>query len=65
VHEYHVVPNSRHFGFLIPCSSALAEAVPEICTDTPGFDRAASHRQFKADVLAFFRANLGDTLLIH
>jgi predicted dienelactone hydrolase len=59
-HEYHIVPNSGHFAFLIPCSPALAEALPEICTDAPGFDRAAFHNQFNADVLRFFRANLGD-----
>jgi predicted dienelactone hydrolase len=58
-HEYHVVPNSGHFAFLAPCPPALAEAMPEICTDAPGFDRAAFHEQFNAAVLAFFRANLG------
>jgi predicted dienelactone hydrolase len=57
-HEYHVVPNSGHFAFLIPCPPALAEAVPEICTDAPGFDRGAFHKKFNADVLAFFRAHL-------
>jgi predicted dienelactone hydrolase len=36
----------------------LAEAVPEICTDAPGFDRGAFHKKFNADVLAFFRAHL-------
>ena len=59
-HEYRVVPNSSHFAFLIPCPPALAKAVPEICTDAPGFDRAAFRRRFNADVLAFFRAQLGD-----
>ena len=59
-HEYHVVPNSGHFAFLIPCPAALAKAVPEICTDTPGFDRVAFHKQFNAEVLAFFRAQLGE-----
>jgi len=60
VHEYHVVPNSEHFAFLIPCPRTLAEAVPEICTDAPGFDRAAFHRRFNAAVLSFFHATLGD-----
>ena len=59
-HEYHVVPNSGHFAFLSPCPPALARSVPEICTDAPGFDHAAFHQQFNADVLAFFRAQLGD-----
>jgi predicted dienelactone hydrolase len=57
-HEYHVVPNSTHFAFLFVCPPALAKAQPDICTDPPGFDRAAFHRQFNADVLSFFRANL-------
>jgi predicted dienelactone hydrolase len=56
-HEYHVVPSSGHFAFVL-CPPALATAVPEICTDASGFDRAAFHKQFNADVLAFFQAEL-------
>lgn len=58
-HEYHVVPNSTHWAFLFICLAALAKAEPEICTDAPGFDRTAFHKQFNANVLAFFRAHLG------
>jgi predicted dienelactone hydrolase len=61
-HEYHVVPNAVHFSFLAPCSPALAKAVPQICTDATGFDRIAFHRQFNADVLAFFQAQLAKGL---
>ena len=57
--EFHLVPNAAHFAFLAPCSAALLQAVPEICTDTPGFNRAAFHREFDASVLAFFRKHLG------
>lgn len=57
-HEYHVVPNSTHFAFLTPCPSKLASARPELCTDPPGFDRVAFHKQFNVDVLAFFRKQL-------
>jgi predicted dienelactone hydrolase len=57
-HEYRVVPNSGHFAFLIPCTPALAKAVPEICTDAPDFDRVAFHERFNAEVLAFFRTHL-------
>ena len=57
-HEYHVVPNSAHFAFLPPCPPVLANNRPELCTDAPGFDRAAFHKQFNADVLAFFRQHL-------
>lgn len=57
-HEYHVVPNSGHFAFLAPCPPALVAELPRICADAGGFDRTAFHRQFNADVLAFFRAQL-------
>jgi predicted dienelactone hydrolase len=56
-HEYHVVPNAWHMDFIV-CPPALAKAVPEFCTDAPGFDRIAFHKQFNADVLAFFRTHL-------
>jgi len=56
-HEYHVVPDSGHFAFVI-CPPALVKAEPEICSDAPGFDRVAFHKQFNADVLAFFQAEL-------
>jgi predicted dienelactone hydrolase len=57
-HEYHVVPNAGHFVFLTPCPPVLAKNRPELCTDAPGFDRVAFHRQLDADVLAFFRQHL-------
>lgn len=57
-HEYHVVPNAGHFSFVAPCPPAIATAAPEICTDSAGFDRAAFHTQFNADLLAFFRTQL-------
>ena len=62
-HEYHVVPNAGHFAFLSPCPPTLSKDNPtlaEVCADAPGFDRAAFHKQFNADVLGFFRAQFGD-----
>jgi predicted dienelactone hydrolase len=56
--EYHVVPNAGHFAFLAPCSPALAQVVPFICHDPDGFDRAAFHAEFNANVVAFFKARL-------
>ena len=56
--EYHVVPNAGHFAFLAPCSPALAQAVPFICHDPEGFDRAAFHADFNARVVTFFKAKL-------
>jgi predicted dienelactone hydrolase len=59
--DIHVVP-AGHFAFLAPCSPELATAIPRICTDPPGFDRAAFHRDFNASVIGFFRAHLaGDS----
>ncbi len=60
-HEYRVVPNSGHFAFLAPCPPALVAELPYICKDAGGFDRAAFHRQFNADALAFFQVQLAKT----
>jgi predicted dienelactone hydrolase len=38
-----------------------AEVARELCTDAPGFDRAAFHKEFNAAVLAFFREHLAVT----
>jgi predicted dienelactone hydrolase len=57
-HEYHLVANAGHLAFML-CPPELAKKRPEFCTNAPGFDRAAFHKQFNADVLAFFRAHLG------
>jgi predicted dienelactone hydrolase len=56
--EYHVVPGADHFDFLAPCSEALASAVPVICQEQGGFDRAAFHRMFNQDVVRFFEQTL-------
>ncbi len=57
-HEYHVVANAGHFAFLAPCPPVLVAQLPYICKDAGDFDRAAFHRQFNADALAFFQARL-------
>lgn len=56
--DEHVVPGQDHYVFLAPCSDALAAAVPVICHDTPGFDRAAFHRSFNQSVVDFFSREL-------
>ena len=58
-HEYRMVPNSGHFAFLRPCPPGMAKERPELCTDPSGFDRVAFHKQFDAEMLAFFRTYLG------
>jgi predicted dienelactone hydrolase len=55
--ELHVVP-ARHFAFLPPCSPQFMASKPRFCTDPPGFDRTAFHRDFNASVVAFFRGHL-------
>ncbi|XAH25777.1 dienelactone hydrolase [Xylophilus sp. GW821-FHT01B05] len=59
--DYRVQPGSAHFAFLAPCSAAQTAAVPDICKDAPGFDRAAFHDKLNAEVLAFLRAQLVQT----
>ncbi len=56
--EYHVVANAGHYDFLPPCDARLSRKTPEVCNSLPGFDRAAFHEQFNADVVQFFQAML-------
>ena len=56
--DYRIVPNSSHFSFVIPCPPKLAETAPVLCTDPPGFDRRAFHREFNDAAVAFFRMHL-------
>jgi predicted dienelactone hydrolase len=53
----HTVP-AGHFAFLPPCSPQLAANLPRFCTDPPGFDRTAFHRDFDASVVGFLREHL-------
>jgi predicted dienelactone hydrolase len=55
--DIHVIP-AGHYGFLPPCSPQLAANLPRFCTDPPGFDRAAFHREFDASIVRFFREHL-------
>ena len=52
--EFHRVEGAGHYAFLSPCPPALAA----ICTDQPGFDRAAFQRRFNREVVAFFQRAL-------
>jgi predicted dienelactone hydrolase len=56
--DYHVVENAGHYDFLPPCGALMARKRPDICASLPGFDRAAFHERFNADVVQFFRATL-------
>ena len=57
--EWHLVQNATHFAFVAPCTLPMANALPEICNDRPGFDRVAFHGDFNAQVVAFFGQHLG------
>jgi predicted dienelactone hydrolase len=54
--EHHLVKGADHYDFLPACERP-AEA-PEICAATPGFDRAAFHRDFNREVVRFFSEKL-------
>ena len=56
--DWHVATGAAHFAFLAPCSPAMADALPELCRDKPGFDRVAFHARFDTEVVAFFKAHL-------
>ena len=56
--DYRVVSNAGHFDFLAPCSSALAEIAPAICSSAVGFDRAAFHASLNEAVVNFFGKTL-------
>jgi predicted dienelactone hydrolase len=56
--EWHFVDNAKHFSFLTVCTAKEAQDEPRLCTDAPGFDRAAFHKQLHADMIAFFRKYL-------
>lgn len=51
--------NTNHYSFIHPCTPALAAMEKTICTqDAPGFDRAASHKQWNAQMVRFFQQML-------
>ncbi len=56
--DFRVVPNTVHFSFLTPCPPDSPSR--PTCVDAPGFDRLAFHKEFNAQVLAFFRKQLLD-----
>ena len=56
--RYQSVETARHFDFLAPCTPAGAAEVPQLCSSAPGFDRAAFHARFNAEVVRFFKEAL-------
>jgi predicted dienelactone hydrolase len=56
--EYREAAGAGHGAFIAPCDAALAQRAPAACKDRSGFDRAAFHRGFNREVVAFFRRTL-------
>jgi predicted dienelactone hydrolase len=56
--DYHFILDGGHFAYLTPCNEMLAKSVPEICSDPPGFDRAAFLSGFHQSIIAFYRQQL-------
>lgn len=55
-----VVPDAGHWVFMPPCDAERRVALPYLCADPPGLDRAAFLRDFAADAVAFFGAALAE-----
>lgn len=54
----HEVKDARHYSFLRPCSEALRALKSDICSDQPGFDRAAFQKSLNQELVRFFRSEL-------
>jgi predicted dienelactone hydrolase len=53
--NFRVAPNAVHLSFLTPSPETTSSGP---CADAANFDRVAFHKQFNAEVVAFFRAHL-------
>lgn len=56
--DYQTVNGAGHFSFITPCPAEMEKAVPQICSDIPGFDRTAFHRRLNGEVIRFFQDSL-------
>jgi predicted dienelactone hydrolase len=54
----HVIEGAGHASFLAPCGLTAAIMPPMVCADPGEFDRAAFHRTFNAEVVAFFSRSM-------
>jgi predicted dienelactone hydrolase len=52
------VTGAQHYSFLRSCSAAAKAKSPDICTDLPGFDRAAFQKTLDRDLVSFFQLHL-------
>ena len=56
--EFEWIPDAVHYTFLDECTSAGAAALPQLCAEPGGADRAEVHARVAADVLAFMNRSL-------
>ncbi len=54
-----LLPGVSHYTFLAECLPAGTSALPTLCREQSGVDRAAVHREVSADAVAFFDSTLG------
>jgi predicted dienelactone hydrolase len=54
--DLRIAPNAVHLSFLTMCPKI--DKTSEGCIDAPGFDRAAFHKEFNTELVAFFQRNL-------
>ncbi len=60
LHTFRGIVGAGHYVFLAPCNPGMTDALPVLCKDPPGIDRAALHAQINADAVAFFRQTLAE-----
>ena len=49
-----MLPGAGHYTFLPICAPTMTAAMPQLCSDKPGTDRAAIHQQAIMRASAFF-----------
>jgi predicted dienelactone hydrolase len=56
--DVRIVLNSSHLDFVAPCRDEFAEASPRHCSSSPGFSRAAFHKELNGQIVAYFQRHL-------
>jgi predicted dienelactone hydrolase len=55
---YRVIPGGGHFVFMAPCDDGQKAAMPGLCNDAEGVDRAQVHRDLITEAGTFFHHSL-------
>lgn len=56
---WHSFPGAGHFSFVSPVLPGWKDRLGEVASDPPGFDRDAFQRALSPELIAFFKAKLG------